>query len=113
MLVNLVANARDAMPTGGSLQIRVDRHGTIDVKAMIEVTDSGSGMTPEVLARIFDPFYTTKAPGKGTGLGLALSRQYLESFGGKLDAENRPEGGACFTLMLTPAAEDELVRPAA
>ncbi len=52
---------------------------------------------------LFTTFFTTKAPGKGTGLGLALSRQYVESFGGTLGVENRPEGGARFTVELPGA----------
>lgn len=107
MLVNLVANARDAMPSGGSLQIRVDRHGAGDVKAMIEVTDSGSGMSPEVLARIFDPFYTTKAPGKGTGLGLSSLKAMVEEGEGRLDVASEPGKGTRFRILvpLLPSGE--------
>ncbi|WP_420067725.1 sensor histidine kinase [Stigmatella aurantiaca] len=65
--------------------------------------DNGPGFSPEHLTQLFTPFFTTKAQGKGTGLGLAVSRQYMESFGGLLSAENQPSGGARFILSLRPA----------
>jgi C4-dicarboxylate-specific signal transduction histidine kinase len=71
------------------------------VRVMVE--DNGPGVLAEHLPRLFTTFFTTKAPGKGTGLGLALSRQYVESFGGTLGVENRPEGGARFTVDLPGA----------
>jgi len=100
MMVNLVANARDAMPTGGHLGIQVARGGPGGAQALIEVIDSGTGMPPEVLARIFDPFYTTKEPGKGTGLGLASLKAMVAEGGGDLDVESEPGLGTRFRILL-------------
>ncbi|NWJ40750.1 MAG: hypothetical protein HXX12_07240, partial [Geothrix sp.] len=100
MMVNLVANARDAMPTGGHLGIQVTRGGAGRAHALIEVIDSGTGMTPEVLARIFDPFYTTKEPGKGTGLGLSSLKAMVEESGGSLGVESEPGLGTRFRILL-------------
>ena len=100
MMVNLVSNARDAMPTGGHLGIQVARDRTGRARAMIEVTDSGTGMAPDVLARIFDPFYTTKAPGKGTGLGLSSLKAMVEEGGGGLEVESEPGLGTRFRILL-------------
>ncbi len=100
MMVNLVANARDAMPTGGHLGIQVIRGGARREQALIEVIDSGTGMPPEVLARIFDPFYTTKEPGKGTGLGLSSLKAMVEEGGGSLSVESAPGLGTRFRILL-------------
>jgi len=67
---------------------------------VLRVEDNGPGLPPESLEEIFDPFFTTKEPGKGTGLGLALSAQLIEGMGGEVEAENRAEGGASFTVRL-------------
>ena len=68
-------------------------------------TDTGSGMTPEVMEKIFNPFFTTKEQGKGTGLGLAISRTIVEAHGGRIYAENNPDGGACIRIELPGARE--------
>ncbi len=118
VLVNLAINARDAMPQGGVLAItlrEVDalelerrtgsrvggRHGWIE----IGVTDTGGGMSPEVLARAFEPFFTTKPVGKGTGLGLATSYGFVKQAGGHLVAESSPGEGTTFRLFL-PTSEE-------
>lgn len=67
---------------------------------LIDVADTGSGIPPEVLPRLFEPFYSLKAMGKGTGLGLVISRDLVEKQGGTLTAANRPEGGAVFTVRI-------------
>ena len=100
MLVNLVANARDAMPAGGRLQIRL-RHGHSGAgQVVIEVTDSGTGMTPEVQEHIFDPFFTTKPVGKGTGLGLPSLKAMVEADGGGLEVASTPGQGSTFRILL-------------
>lgn len=104
ILVNLVANARDALPLGGRILIRthwVDSEG--GPWARIQVEDDGSGMEPPVLERIFDPFFTTKAPGLGTGLGLASVKAIVESWGGRLLATSAPGQGSTFTVDLRMA----------
>jgi C4-dicarboxylate-specific signal transduction histidine kinase len=103
VLLNLLLNAADALEearvAGPRVAVRV-RAEPERVRLVLE--DNGPGFPPEHLPRLFTPFFTTKAEGKGTGLGLAVSRQYVEGFGGSLSAENRPEGGARFTVELLP-----------
>ena len=101
VLLNLLLNAADAIEEGkvpgGQVAVKVEQGGA---RVGLVVEDNGPGIKPEHLKQLFTPFFTTKAPGKGTGLGLALSRQYVEAFGGTLRAENRPEGGARFIVEL-------------
>ena len=110
MLVNLVANARDAMPEGGRLQIRLHPGRSGAGQVVIEVTDSGTGMTPEVQAHIFDPFFTTKPPGKGTGLGLPSLKAMVEADGGGLEVASAPGLGSTFRILL-PRLPLEAVSP--
>lgn len=97
VLVNLVINARDAMPDGGELTARAA--SSID-EVVIEIADSGAGILPEHLEKIFDPFFTTKEPGSGTGLGLAISARLVESFGGRLYVRSQLGKGTTFSLWL-------------
>lgn len=78
-LINLCANARDAMPEGGEIAITVKPQGD---QARVEVRDSGPGFAPEVAPRVFEPFFTTKPGGKGTGLGLTQVYGFMHAFGG-------------------------------
>lgn len=100
LLLNLLLNAGDAMGGRGPLRVsaRAEPHAVV-----IEIADRGPGIPAADLSRIFDPFYTTKAPGEGTGLGLAVCHGIAESFGGEIQAANREGGGAVFTVWL-PAA---------
>jgi PAS domain S-box-containing protein len=102
VLVNLVNNARDA---GGRMIAlttgTVERNDHTFVRIAVE--DSGPGITAEILPQLFHSFVTTKPRGKGTGLGLRICRRILEEMGGSITAGNRPEGGACFEILL-PAA---------
>ena len=100
VLVNLLLNALDAMPQGGRLE--VDLSSTSPTGICLTVADSGAGIPPEILNRLFTPFASTKPT--GTGLGLSLSRRIVEEHGGQLTAANRPEGGACFTVTLPVSA---------
>ncbi len=101
VLMNLAVNARDAMPEGGSLWLRtrLDAAGQV----CLEVQDTGSGIPESALPHIFEPFYTTKEQGKGTGLGLAMVFGIVKAHQGRIQAENPPEGGARFRITL-PAA---------
>ena len=112
MVINLAVNARDAMPKGGRLTIRtrnVDRAqaeklGETNIApgeyVLLEVTDTGTGMAPEVLEKIFDPFFTTKEVGKGTGLGLSTVYGIIKQTGGYIFAESAPGSGTTFRIYL-------------
>ena len=95
---NLTKNAFDAMPNGGELRIstRLDKNNTI----VVEFRDTGIGFPPEYTESIFEPFFTRKDKGKGTGLGLAICKDIVESYHGKITAENAPSGGSIFTVHL-------------
>src|SRR5262249_36141294 len=103
-LFHLVQHAEQAMaaaPGGGRLVIRV---GPSDTGVRIEVADDGPGIPPGDLPRIFNPFFTTKAPGEGRGLGLSVAHSIVTEHEGRLWAENRPEGGAMFVIELPTGA---------
>jgi len=112
VLINLVVNARDAMPDGGSICIegqsrtaaeagRIDAPGYV----ILIVRDDGIGMEPEVLARATDPFFTTKGPGNGTGLGLSMAHGLAEQSGGRLQIHSRPGKGTTVEIWLPIATE--------
>ncbi|TAK16585.1 MAG: PAS domain-containing sensor histidine kinase [Acidobacteria bacterium] len=116
VLINLAVNARDAMPSGGRLSIATrDARITHDEShhharlrpghyAMLEITDTGSGMTPEVRARIFDPFFTTKEKGHGTGLGLSVVHGIVQQCHGHVDVESEVGAGTTFRIYLPASA---------
>ncbi len=122
IVFNLCVNARDAMENGGQITIGTGMaEGSElaerfqDVRPVpyvrLSVTDTGSGMTEEVRKRIFEPFYTTKGRGKGTGLGLAVVYGIIGTHGGFIDVKSRPGSGTTFELFLP--ASDGTVRTAA
>ena len=107
-VMNLVINARDAMPNGGPLRLATalappedspagKHHGP---RVRLQVTDSGAGMSEEVQQRIFEPFFTTKEPGRGTGLGLALVYGIVEQSGGEISVRSALGQGSTFTIFL-------------
>jgi len=115
-LTNLATNARDAMPGGGQLKI-VTGNRSLDADyallhaevqpgdyAMIEVSDTGTGMPPEVASHVFEPFYTTKEPGKGTGLGLSMVFGFIKQSGGHINVYSEVGIGTILRLYL-PRAE--------
>jgi signal transduction histidine kinase len=112
-VINLMLNGRDAMAGEGTLRLRLlaDQHmpGQAGVFAAISVTDSGTGIAPELLDRIFDPFFTTKAPGEGTGLGLSQVFGFAKQSGGDVKVSSIQGQGTSFTLYLpqepAPAAQ--------
>ena len=118
VIVNLAVNARDAMPEGGRLSIRT-RAADLDAEFLrahaaegapgrfvaIVVSDTGTGIAPEVLPHIFDPFFTTKDPGKGTGLGLATVYGIVRHAGGLIAVESEPGRGTTFEVFLPRVAD--------
>ncbi|WP_341214403.1 ATP-binding protein [uncultured Limimaricola sp.] len=125
VLMNLVVNARDAMSDGGEIVVETDN---VLLEAPLErdramvpagrwvrirVKDHGCGIPADKLPKVFEPFYTTKRPGEGTGLGLSTVYGIVKQSGGYVFADSEPEKGSCFTLLLpSRAGEAEPARPA-
>jgi len=113
-LLNLALNARDAMPDGGTVKITVqnfDRARSAAVPGLpagdfvkIAVSDTGVGMTPDVLDQALQPFFTTKAKGSGTGLGLSMVYRFVKQSGGHITLESRPNKGTTVSIYLPVAA---------
>jgi signal transduction histidine kinase len=97
VFLNLFLNARDAMPSGGWLTVTTRVDGG---EVVAEVSDTGSGIPPEQLARIYDPFFTTKAIGRGTGLGLSITYGIVRDHGGAIRCDSAQGHGTRFTVML-------------
>ncbi len=109
-VTNLCTNAMQAMPEGGMLSIQLERrhvdairvlsHGQVEPGdyLVLTVADQGSGITPEVMEHLFEPFFTTRGAGGGTGLGLAVVHGVVAEFGGAIDVQSLPVAGARFTL---------------
>jgi CheY-like chemotaxis protein len=119
IVLNLCVNARDAMSEGGTITLRSSVVSGAEAPegltrgrsyARLEVTDTGSGMSPEVCARIFEPFYTTKQVNKGTGLGLAVVYGIVESHEGLIDVDSTPGFGSTIRVFI-PLAETAHVAP--
>ena len=118
LLMNLVINAKDAMPDGGTLTVETDNaqldelfvatHVGAAVGAFVRlsVSDTGCGMTPEVRAQIFDPFFATKGPLKGTGLGLTTVSSIAQDAGGFVFVDSEPGAGSTFTVYLPHIGDD-------
>jgi PAS domain S-box-containing protein len=103
VLLNLVVNARDAMPNGGRLTIALEERGP---SVVLRVRDSGHGMDEATRARAFDPFFTTKAPGKGTGLGLSTTYGIVEQAGGKIHIDSAVGEGTVCIIELPRVTKD-------
>ena len=97
VLINLLNNAIHATEEGGEITVRL---GSTQSGASMDVIDSGSGIAKENLERIFEPFFSTKAPGNGTGLGLFVSRDLVEKLGGTLTAESKLGEGSRFRIYI-------------
>jgi len=101
VFTNLLLNARDAIPVGGS--IRIATIPSEDHSLIVEVSDTGLGIAPENVAKIYDPFYTTKGVGRGTGLGLAVSYGIVQEHSGHISVESTPGHGTTFRITLPTA----------
>ncbi len=116
-IINLAINARDAMPDGGVLTIAT-RNVTHDIGGTmapgeyvaVRVTDTGTGMTPDVLARVFEPFFTTKGPGRGSGLGLSQVHGLAKQSGGDIRIETELGHGTTVTLLMPRATSMPVAR---
>ncbi len=104
VLLNLIVNAAQSIPEGRANQneIRVGTSVMADGRVRIEVSDTGSGMSPEVAAQIFNPFFTTKPIGVGTGLGLSICHQLVSALGGEIMLDTQPGVGTTFAVLLHP-----------
>jgi signal transduction histidine kinase len=110
ILLNLIINARQAMPRGGRLRIEVRENPETNM-AEIKIADTGVGIPPEQLRLIFEPFYTTKTPDEqghgGSGLGLSVCRQIIEQHQGRIRVESLPGKGSVFTVKLPLSLPEE------
>ena len=123
IVMNLCTNAIHAMREGGTLRVGSRRHDTPTPRALsqgtlpagsyveLSISDTGSGMTPELLKRVFEPFFTTKCPGTGTGLGLALVQSIVSELGGAVDLTSAPGQGTAFRIYLPRDAVAEAATP--
>ena len=98
VFINIANNALQAMPQGGELRIKADM--TRDEEVVVVFSDSGIGIAPEHMSKIFEPFFSTKGNGGGTGLGLSISYQIVQNHGGKIEAESVPMHGTTFRVVL-------------
>lgn len=108
VFMNLLVNAAHAVEENGVITLS---SGCENGQVWIEVKDNGKGIAPDVLSRIFDPFYTTKPVGVGTGLGLSLSYNIINKHGGHIDVESSPKQGACFRVWLPVKQHDKKAEP--
>jgi signal transduction histidine kinase len=110
VFINLFVNAIHAMPQAGTLTVRsfVKQPGGVGEKAVVvEVEDTGTGISGENLSRIFDPFFTTKGPGKGTGLGLSVSQNIISMHKGQIEVKSQIGKGTTFIISLRISTEAE------
>jgi len=97
VFTNLLLNASQAIETRGEIRIRTRQQ---EQEVMVEISDTGKGMTAETLAKLFTPFFTTKPRGQGTGLGLSISRDIVTRQGGRIEVRSEPGKGSTFTVYL-------------
>jgi CheY-like chemotaxis protein len=115
VFLNLIVNAAQAMPEGHTEEnvLRIATRTDAQGRAVVEVTDTGSGMSPETLRSLFRPFFTTKPVGVGTGLGLAICRRIITDLHGEISVESELGKGTTFRVTLPAAQQSRLPAPAA
>lgn len=108
VFLNLIVNAAQAIPEGAADQNEIELRTRHDPEGwvVVEVRDTGTGIQPDVLGRIFDPFYTSKEAGQGLGLGLSICRDIVTALGGRIEVDSRPGEGSTFRVLL-PAADEQ------
>ncbi|MGV3742771.1 MAG: CHASE domain-containing protein, partial [Burkholderiaceae bacterium] len=124
VILNMVINARDAMPEGGTLRIEM-HNTTLQSKfdnlpqevvpgdyVLLSIADTGIGMSPEVLEQVFEPFFTTKPAGEGTGLGLSMAYGFVKQSGGHIQIESKPGKGTSIRIYLPRSTQEESPRSA-
>jgi two-component system, cell cycle sensor histidine kinase and response regulator CckA len=122
VVLNLIVNARDAMPDGGTASIDLGQKTVADRLALtlgvmpgkyarLKVSDTGSGMSADVLSHLFEPFYTTKASDQGTGLGLSIVYGIVKGLGGGIEVQSKVGHGAAFTIYLPLVRETPIAEP--
>jgi signal transduction histidine kinase len=113
VFVNLLVNAAQSIPAGAVeenlIRVRTSIRGD---QVAVEISDTGSGISPELQQKIFEPFFTTKDPAIGTGLGLTISRNIVREHGGRIELETAPGRGTVFRILLPPAPHDRVDVPA-
>ncbi|HVG63289.1 MAG TPA: two-component regulator propeller domain-containing protein [Hyalangium sp.] len=109
VFLNLLVNAAQAIPEGNTQknEIRITTWTDERGEAVVAISDTGKGITPEVLPRIFEPFFTTKPVGVGTGLGLSICHTYVQDMGGDIRVQSVPGRGSTFEVVLPPARQEQ------
>jgi signal transduction histidine kinase len=110
VLINLLSNALDATPPGGTITVSTRSQGEPPSTVVLEVTDTGTGISAEHLSRVFDPFFTTKPPGKGTGLGLSVCFGIVQDHQGTITVDSQYGRGCTFTVVFPAVPPAELSR---
>ena len=105
-LVNIILNAVQAMPGGGTITVNADQEPKGYIR--IDISDTGSGISPEALEHIFDPFFTTKTSGQGTGLGLSLVYSIIKTHGGYIEVRSEVDKGSTFSIFLPVTDEKDI-----
>jgi len=107
VIINILTNARDAMPNGGKITIRTDYDSSKDL-LLLQIADTGHGIPTEIREKIFEPFFTTKPAGLGTGLGLSIIKSIVGAHGGDVELESSAADGTVFTVSLPRIPPDFL-----
>jgi signal transduction histidine kinase len=108
VLINVIGNAIDAMPDGGRLGVATSHSRELD-RVVLSIQDSGTGMTPAEIEHIFEPFYSTKPEGQGTGLGLSVTLGIVKSHGGSISVKSEPGSGTTMTVQLPVVGQDVVI----